>query len=385
MYHYYITIKRLRDVMTEQRIAMGVDTFFRLLGKMAASISIPFRGEPLSGLQVMGVLETRALDFENLIILSMNEGIFPVKKVAPSFIPYNLRRGFGMATTEHQDSIYAYYFYRMISRAKRVFLLYDSRTDGLKSGEVSRYVYQLKYHYRLPIQEIQINCDIATFSPTTITVDKHRYGIDRKLAAFLSGGDSALSASAINRYLNCPLQFYLQYIEGLERPDEVAESVDSGTFGSIYHGMMQRIYERIEGDREQVTVTADHIDAIRKDKPLLTPLPRGVLCPRLLQNTATPPAAHRIRLPHGRNHSQAHRQDPREGPLAHPVCLPGFRVAHHGRSSHQRPTRRATEGVHRPGGRVQRPHPHRRLQDRQGAARLQIGRRALRQLGHRTP
>ncbi len=270
MYHYYITIKRLRDVMTEQRIVMSVDTFFRLLGKMAASISIPFRGEPLSGLQIMGVLETRALDFENLIILSMNEGIFPVKKVAASFIPYNLRRGFGMATTEHQDSIYAYYFYRMISRAKRVYLLYDSRAEGLKSGEVSRYIYQLKYHYRVPIREIQVNCDIATFSPTTITVDKHRYGIEQKLADFLSGGKSALSASAINRYLNCPLQFYLQYIEGLERPDDVAESVDSGTFGSIYHGMMQRIYDRIKGDREQVTVTADHIDAVRKDKALLT-------------------------------------------------------------------------------------------------------------------
>lgn len=270
MYHYYITIKRLRDVMTEQRIAMSVDTFFRLLGKMAASISIPFRGEPLSGLQIMGVLETRALDFENLIILSMNEGVFPVKKVAASFIPYNLRRGFGMATTEHQDSIYAYYFYRMISRAKRVYLLYDSRAEGLKSGEVSRYIYQLKYHYRVPIREIQVNCDIATFSPTTITVDKHRYGIEQKLADFLSGGKSALSASAINRYLNCPLQFYLQYIEGLERPDDVAESVDSGTFGSIYHGMMQRIYDRIKGDREQVTVTADHIDAVRKDKALLT-------------------------------------------------------------------------------------------------------------------
>ena len=115
---------------------------------MAASISIPFQGEPLSGLQIMGVLETRALDFDNLIILSMNEGVFPVKKVAATFIPYNLRKGFGMATTEHQDSIYAYYFYRMISRAKRVFLLYDSRTDGLKSGEVSRYIYQLKYPYK---------------------------------------------------------------------------------------------------------------------------------------------------------------------------------------------------------------------------------------------
>ncbi len=270
MYHYYITIKRLRDVIAEQHVEMSIDTFFRLLGKMAASISIPFRGEPLSGLQIMGVLETRALDFENLIILSMNEGIFPVKKVAPSFIPYNLRRGFGMATTEHQDSIYAYYFYRMISRAKRVFLLYDSRTEGLKNGEVSRYVYQLKYHYRIPVRETQVNCDIATFSPVTITVNKRRYGIEQKLAAFLQDGESALSASAINRYLNCPLQFYLQYVEHLEQPDDVAESVDSSTFGSIYHGMMQRIYDRIKGDREKVTVTADHIEALRKDKALLT-------------------------------------------------------------------------------------------------------------------
>lgn len=153
MYHYYITVKRLRDVIAEQDIKMTIETFFRLLGKMAASISIPFQGEPLSGLQIMGVLETRVLDFDNLIILSMNEGVFPVKKVAATFIPYNLRKGFGMATTEHQDSIYAYYFYRMISRAKRVFLLYDSRTDGLKSGEVSRYIYQLKYHYRYPYKK----------------------------------------------------------------------------------------------------------------------------------------------------------------------------------------------------------------------------------------
>ena len=199
MYHYYITVKRLRDVIAKQDIEMTVETFFRLLGKMAASISIPFQGEPLSGLQIMGVLETRALDFDNLIILSMNEGVFPVKKVAATFIPYNLRKGFGMATTEHQDSIYAYYFYRMISRAKRVFLLYDSRTDGLKSGEVSRYIYQLKYHYRIPIQEIQINCDIATFSPITISIDKRKYGIEKKLADFMQGGNSALSASAINR------------------------------------------------------------------------------------------------------------------------------------------------------------------------------------------
>ncbi len=272
MYHYYITVKRLRDVIHEQQIEMVVDTFFRLLSKMTASISIPFRGEPLSGLQVMGVLETRALDFDNLIILSMNEGVFPVKKIAPSFVPYNLRRGFGMATTEHQDSIYAYYFYRMISRAKRVFLLYDSRTEGLKSGEVSRYIYQLKYHYQYPIREKQVHCDISTFSPTHIAIDKRSHGIEEKLAEFLAGGKSRLSASAINRYLNCPLQFYLQYVERIKQPDEVAESVDSSSFGSIYHGIMQDIYDRIVGEHGNVVVTADILNAILKDKKLLTQL-----------------------------------------------------------------------------------------------------------------
>lgn len=102
LFHYYITVKRLKDVIKDENIQMNVSTFFRLLGKMAGSISIPFRGEPLSGLQIMGVLETRALDFENLIILSMNEGIFPMTKVANTFIPYNLRKG--IRTFDHRTS-----------------------------------------------------------------------------------------------------------------------------------------------------------------------------------------------------------------------------------------------------------------------------------------
>ena len=181
MYHYYITVKRLRDVIAEQDIEMTVETFFRLLGKMAASISIPFQGEPLSGLQIMGVLETRALDFENVIILSMNEGVFPVKKVASSLIPYNLRKGFDLSTTEHQDSIYAYYFYRLIHRAKRVFLLYDTRTEDMASGEVSRYVYQMKYHYRLPIEEKMIGYPIMAKKIRDIVVPKDKYVMSQLL------------------------------------------------------------------------------------------------------------------------------------------------------------------------------------------------------------
>lgn len=267
LYHYYITVKRLKEVIRDERTLMNVTTFFRLLGKMAGSISIPFRGEPLSGLQIMGVLETRALDFENLIILSMNEGIFPMTKVANTFIPHNLRKGFGLSTLEHQDSIYAYYFYRMIYRAKKLYLLYDTRTEGLQTGEMSRYIYQLKYHYQIPIHEKIMNYDITVKENQTIQIQKNEF-VRKQLDRFLSGGDRALSASAINTYIDCPLKFYLGYVEKVSPEEEVSESVEASTFGSIYHGIMEIIYNRMQGK----LVTGDLLEKIQKDNLLLTSL-----------------------------------------------------------------------------------------------------------------
>ena len=153
IFHYYTTVNRMREMIRETKTEMSSDTYFRLLKQMTDFIKIPFHGEPLSGLQVMGVLETRVLDFDHIIILSMNEGIFPAKSAANSFIPYHLRKGFGLPAQEHQESIGAYYFYRMIQLAKRVTMLYDTRTDGLQSGEVSRFVHQLIYHYKIPVQQ----------------------------------------------------------------------------------------------------------------------------------------------------------------------------------------------------------------------------------------
>lgn len=276
LYHYDTIVKRLGDVMSGHDVTMEVSTYFSLLGKLASNLSVPFNGEPLSGLQIMGVLETRVLDFENIIILSMNEGVFPMKKVAGSFIPYNLRRGFGLATTEHQDSIYAYYFYRMISRAKRVYMLYDSRTDGLKRGEMSRYIYQIKYHYSrlLPavnISELHISHNVSVEKATVLSIDK----TDRvagRLREFLQGGTRRLSASHINTYLNCPLQFYLQHVEQLCKDDEIKEIVDSGIFGSIYHGVMGEIYDRMKYDNHPVEVTCDMINAVLKDKKFIPDL-----------------------------------------------------------------------------------------------------------------
>ena len=265
IFHYFATVNRMKEVMREAKIEMRLDTYFRLLKRMTDLITIPFEGEPLSGLQVMGVLETRALDFDRLIILSMNEGIFPLKKVANSFIPYNLRRGFGLPTYEHQDSVWAYHFYRLIRRAKQVTLLYDTRTTGLLTGEVSRFVHQLRYHYQYPLIDELVVYDVASSAVPPISVQKTAE-VEKLLSDFLSGGPRALSASAINTYLDCPLKFYFSVLEQIQEEDEITETVERDVFGSILHKVMEDLYAPFKGK----LVTADLLKLLRKDQPLLT-------------------------------------------------------------------------------------------------------------------
>lgn len=265
IFHYFATVNRMKEVMREAKIEMRLDTYFRLLKRMTDLITIPFEGEPLSGLQVMGVLETRALDFDRLIILSMNEGIFPLKKVANSFIPYNLRRGFGLPTYEHQDSVWAYHFYRLIRRVKQVTLLYDTRTTGLQTGEVSRFVHQLRYHYQYPLIDELVVYDVASSAVPPISVQKTAE-VEKLLSDFLSGGMRALSASAINTYLDCPLKFYFSVLEQIQEEDEITETVERDVFGSILHKVMEDLYAPFKGK----LVTADLLKLLRKDQPLLT-------------------------------------------------------------------------------------------------------------------
>lgn len=265
IFHYFATVNRMKEVMREAKIEMRLDTYFRLLKRMTDLITIPFEGEPLSGLQVMGVLETRALDFDRLIIFSMNEGIFPLKKVANSFIPYNLRRGFGLPTYEHQDSVWAYHFYRLIRRAKQVTLLYDTRTTGLQTGEVSRFVHQLRYHYQYPLIDELVVYDVASSAVPPISVQKTAE-VEKLLSDFLSGGPRALSASAINTYLDCPLKFYFSVLEQIQEEDEITETVERDVFGSILHKVMEDLYAPFKGK----LVTADLLKLLRKDQPLLT-------------------------------------------------------------------------------------------------------------------
>jgi len=250
IFHYYTMVNRMREMMRETKTEMSSDTYFRLLKQMTDFIKIPFHGEPLSGLQIMGVLETRVLDFENIIILSVNEGIFPSRSAANSFVPYHLRRGFGLPTHEHQESVWAYHFYRMIHRAKHVTMLYDTRSDGLQSGEVSRFVHQLRYHYRTPIRQKLSVYNISSSHVEPFDAEKDD-DVMNALKAYET--DKSLSASAINTYLDCPLKFYFSVIKGIDEEDTVSETLEHDTFGTILHRVMELSYKPFCGK----TVTAD--------------------------------------------------------------------------------------------------------------------------------
>ena len=226
-------------------------THLRIMQRLFQGISVPFRGEPLKGLQIMGPLETRALDFKYLVILSANEGMFPRRSVSSSFIPPELRKGFGLPTYEFQDAVWAYYFYRMIERPEHVWLIYDSRTEGLKSGEESRYIKQLEYHFGIKLERLTAAPLMHPPKPEEelVKTQAHVDTVRQKL----------LSASAINNYVDCPAKFYYQSVEGLKTDDEVAESLDSRMLGNVFHHVMENLYGRAP------VITREMIDGFRKD------------------------------------------------------------------------------------------------------------------------
>ena len=240
-------------------------TWLRLLDELLAGEAVPFRGEPLEGLQVMGPLETRALDFRNVVLFSANEGSFPRRSGSPSFVPPELRKGFGLPTFEYQDSVWAYYFYRLIQRAEEVWLVCDSRTEGLKSGEESRYIKQLQYHYQVPLERFVATARME-LAPEADAIPKTQEAIDA-----IRGG--ALSATALQNYLYCPAKFYYSFVECLQNEDEVLEAMDAGALGKVYHGTMEALYTPYVGK----CLTVADIDALLKDRKALKALVRKLI------------------------------------------------------------------------------------------------------------
>jgi Inactivated superfamily I helicase len=253
-YRYYTDVTRLSSL----HIRMELKTYFRQLFALTSGESISFRGEPLKGLQIMGPLETRALDFENIIILSVNEGVLPASDNARSFIPYNIRKGYGLPNYELQDAVSAYNFYRAICRAKKVYMLYDSRTGGMVVGEPSRFVRQLKYHFGRKIEEhtVEYVDEVEDNQITTVPVPEQAPDFEEvaktpeimeKIDAKYCPTDekgywSAFSASNINTYLDCRMKFYYSSVEGLAAVEDVTEELDAAMFGTIFHAAAEDIY-----------------------------------------------------------------------------------------------------------------------------------------------
>lgn len=257
---YHKTIDRLR---AEEDLTVLPSTFFKLLGSLVAGTSVPFEGEPLKGLQIMGPLETRALDFDNLIVLSCNEGVFPHRSVSSSFIPPELRKGFGLPTYEYQDAMWAYYFYRMIQRASTLWMLVDSRTEGVRSGEESRYIKQLELHFGAKVNRYVVKAPIDTGAmPGDIPKTEEHIQILK---------DSCLSATSLQNYLSCPAMFFYSKVEKLKEDTEVSESLDAGLLGNVFHSTMETIYKKYLNR----SISAAELDAIIKDKKAIRNLVTG--------------------------------------------------------------------------------------------------------------
>lgn len=271
-----VRLQKLREIYLEEpegssRVFLEDATVFNLVEKIVKGETLNFDGVPLKGLQIMGVLEARALDFETVIIPSMNERIFPRSKFGATFIPMVLRRAYRLNTNEDQESAYIYFFYRMISRANDVYLLYDARTTGMKSSQPSRFIHQLR-HIIVPenLKYDILPYNLVSVATPTILVNKTN-DIMEKINRFRSSDNPLyLSATSIERYLGCPVAFYLENIAGFRQGEEMNDWMDEGTYGVIVHEVFETLYnnelERRRGGAGGVLITADILEKMAGDR-----------------------------------------------------------------------------------------------------------------------
>lgn len=241
---YSKVVTRLQSLSNTYRCIDTIQSLHRVLNQLIRSTSLPFYGEPLQGLQMMGMLETRTLDFENILLLSANENILPENKTKSSFIPFDLKKAFGLPTYNDRDAIYAYHFYRLIQRAKNVYILYNTENDELGKGEKSRFVTQLVHELPTINPDIKIEESIvnAPMAPDPagkgISIQKTQQILDKIDQKARQG----FSPSLLNTYKNCSLQFYFQYIAGLKEADEVEETIGADVLGNVIHKALEELY-----------------------------------------------------------------------------------------------------------------------------------------------
>ncbi len=239
-------ITTLHNSVEQCGIELSRTIYVSLLRRHLQPLRIPFEGEPLEGLQVMGILETRNLDFERVIILSMNDDNFPGSRTTQnSYIPYNLRAAYELPTPEHHDGVFAYYFYRLIERTKSLHMLYCSRADDKSTGEQSRYITQLDFESPFNLTRLDVGVDVNLFESAPITIPKVGR-VAEQLREF-ARGEKRLSPTALFKFIECPLRFYYSSLARLRVEDELSEEVDAPMFGNILHHAMETLYSDLKG------------------------------------------------------------------------------------------------------------------------------------------
>lgn len=285
----YLSLTRLRAVLATYQNEIPPKVLVQLLRRVSSQERVAFAGEPIEGIQIMGFLETRNLDFENIIFLSFNDDVIPGKGGYPaSFITPSLRAAFGLPDSMYHDAISAYNFYRLLHRAKRVYLVYSSRTEGLSSGERSRFALQLELETMVGrVKNIQVGYRLGVSPSAPITVEKSHEVLNALFKNIhREGGRHILSPSALSAYIFCPLKFYFKYCAGIAEEEDVAEEVGSREFGIIIHAAMEKLYAHLVGN----TVIEDQVQDILNNPTLVVDTLDAVFCKLFLhQDLVIPP------------------------------------------------------------------------------------------------
>ena len=261
LYRAHLAVNSLIRLVSDGTLTASGKLLARLLMTILKGTKIPFHGEPAQGLQVMGVLETRNLDFSHLLVLSTNEKMLPKTPAEVSFIPFSLRKAFGLTTIERQTAVYAYYFYRLIQRADHVTLVYINGTDGMTKNEPSRFITQLEVEFPGKIRHFALQAENRPAKDVSIEV---RQTADTKRRLVRHFTHTPLSPSAINTYYKCKLAFYLRYIEGLKTQNDDTEEITSTQFGTLFHRSAELAYQKLT--EAGLTVRADDLNRLANNE-----------------------------------------------------------------------------------------------------------------------
>lgn len=278
LYMTHKTLTQFKEMATDEKYPLQLQptTLRRLLRRVLGGQSIPFHGEPASGLQVMGVLETRCLDFRNILMLNVGEGFLPKNSADNSLIPNTLRVGFGLTTVRHRIAVFAYYFYRLIQRAEHLTFVFNENSSGNVRHEMSRFLRQLQAETDIPIRTLRLEADqdiVPTGLEQIDKTDSIMTALHQKYNLNVNPEAYPLSPSSINRYLDCPMKFYLASVCNLKEDADPEEGIDARVMGNIFHNAAEKIYKEILSHSKDNTITRSQLSEYTKEHgKLLQPI-----------------------------------------------------------------------------------------------------------------